>query len=64
MKKRSLALGALILFFCNFVSRVLGFAYKIILVRILVSEGIGLTEMVSPCMLLLWWYREWAFPLP
>ena len=48
MKKRSLALGALILFFCNFVSRVLGFAYKIILVRILGSEGIGLTEMVSP----------------
>lgn len=48
MKKYSLAFGALILFFCNLISRVLGFAYKIVLVRIIGSEGIGLTEMVSP----------------
>ena len=48
MKKHSLAFGAVILFFCNFISRILGFIYKIVLVRILGSEGIGLTEMVSP----------------
>ncbi len=48
MKKYSLILGACILFLCNFVSRALGFVYKILLVRILGSEGIGLTEMVTP----------------
>lgn len=48
MKNYSLIFGACILFLCNFVSRALGFIYKILLVRILGSEGIGLTEMVTP----------------
>lgn len=33
---------------CNFISRILGFAYKIILVRLIGTEGIGVTEMISP----------------
>ena len=48
MKKSSLLMGAIILFCCNFISRGLGFLYKIILVRIIGSEGIGLSEMVIP----------------
>lgn len=48
MKSYGLVFGAVVLFFCNFISRVLGFLYKIILVRIIGSEGIGLTEMVIP----------------
>lgn len=33
---------------CNFISRLLGFVYRIVLVRLLGAEGIGITEMVGP----------------
>ncbi len=40
--------SAAILLVCNFVSRVLGFVYKIILVRLIGTSGIGITEMTGP----------------
>jgi len=40
--------SAAILLICNFISRCLGFVYKILLVRLLGPEGIGITELVSP----------------
>lgn len=48
MPKRGLFFGAAILLICNFISRSLGFIYKIILVRLIGTGGIGITEMTSP----------------
>lgn len=48
MAKRGLFFGAAILLICNFISRSLGFIYKIILVRLIGTAGIGITEMTSP----------------
>jgi stage V sporulation protein B len=48
VKFQNLFWSAAILLICNFISRVLGFAYKIILVRLIGTEGIGITEMISP----------------
>lgn len=48
MPKRGLFFGAAILLICNFISRSLGFIYKIILVRLIGTAGIGITEMTSP----------------
>jgi len=48
LHKNSLAWGAICLFIANLFSRVLGFLYRIMLVRLVGSEGIGLSEMVSP----------------
>ena len=48
MKMQNIFWSAAILLICNFISRCLGFVYKIILVRLIGAEGIGITEMVSP----------------
>ena len=48
MKKHSLVWGAAFLLLCNFISKVLGFLYRIVMVRVIGTEGIGLTEMVTP----------------
>lgn len=48
MAERGLFFGAAVLLVCNFISRVLGFVYKIVLVRLLGTSGIGVTEMTSP----------------
>ena len=48
MKMQNIFCSAAILLICNFISRCLGFVYKIILVRLIGAEGIGITEMVSP----------------
>lgn len=40
--------SAALLLLCSFISRCLGFAYKIILVRLLGPEGVGITELVAP----------------
>jgi len=48
MKMHNIFWSAAILLVCNFISRCLGFIYKIILVRLVGAEGIGITEMVSP----------------
>lgn len=46
--RRGLFWSAAILLVCNFISRVLGFVYKIILVRLIGTAGIGITEMTGP----------------
>ena len=48
MNKTSLIWGTFCLLLANVLSRALGFVYRIFLVRMIGSEGIGLTEMVSP----------------
>ncbi len=48
MPGHSLFFSAAVLLICNFVSRSLGFVYKIILVRLIGTGGIGITEMISP----------------
>lgn len=48
MKLQNIFWSAAVLLVCNFISRLLGFAYRIVLVRLLGAEGIGITEMVSP----------------
>lgn len=48
MKMQNIFWSAAILLICNFISRCLGFIYKIVLVRLIGAEGIGVTEMVSP----------------
>lgn len=47
-KSPSFFWSAAILLVCNFISRVLGFVYKIILVRLIGTAGIGITEMAGP----------------
>ena len=47
-KFNNLFWSAAILLVCNFISRVLGFVYKIILVRLIGTSGIGVTEMTGP----------------
>lgn len=48
MKIKSLFWSATVLLICNFISRLLGFLYRIVLVRLLGPEGIGVTEMAGP----------------
>lgn len=48
MKKQSFVYGALVLLVASFLNRIIGFAYQIIMVRLIKSEGIGLFNMVFP----------------
>ncbi len=61
MKKigNKLLRGAFFLLLANTLARLLGFLYRVVLVRILGAEGIGLTELVSPlynfCLVIAGW---------
>lgn len=48
MQKQSFIIGALILVLASFINRIIGFIYRIVIVRIVGAEGIGLYEMVFP----------------
>jgi len=48
MKRQSLFWGTVTLLISNIFVKGLGFAYRVVLVRLLGTEGVGLTEMVSP----------------
>lgn len=48
LKKQNLFFGTLILLCANVIIKALGFFYRVILVRLLGSEGVGLTEMIVP----------------
>jgi len=48
MKRQSLFRGTVLLLISNIFVKGLGFAYRVVLVRLLTTEGVGLTEMVSP----------------
>ncbi|MEG2213862.1 MAG: oligosaccharide flippase family protein, partial [Clostridiales bacterium] len=47
-KQQGLLLGTILMLFSNIIVKGLGFAYRVILVRLLGTEGVGLIEMVSP----------------
>lgn len=47
-RKNSLVYGAIILSVAGFINRILGFIYRVMTVRIIGSEGIGLFQMVLP----------------
>ncbi len=52
MTKQSFFKGAMILVTASFYNRLLGFVYKILVVRLIGPEGIGLYEMVFPFYIL------------
>ncbi len=51
MKKNSFLYGTIVLIIVNFIVRFLGFAYKIILSRMIGPEGIGLFHLVHPILM-------------
>jgi stage V sporulation protein B len=51
LKKNSFLYGTLVLIIVNFIVRFLGFAYKIILSRLIGPEGIGLFHLVHPILM-------------
>jgi len=60
---RSLFWGAAVLLLTNTFARLLGFGYRVILVRLLGTEGIGLTEMVTPLYSFCLVIAGWGIPL-
>lgn len=48
MKKQSFVLGAIILVVASFINRIIGFIYRVMSIRLVGAEGIGLYEMVFP----------------
>ncbi|GAW94229.1 stage V sporulation protein B [Calderihabitans maritimus] len=53
MKKQPLIYGAAILVAASFFNRVIGFIYRVLVVRLIGPEGIGIYEMVFPVYVLL-----------
>jgi stage V sporulation protein B len=62
-KKQGLLLGTILLLLSNIFVKGLGFFYRIVLVRILGAEGIGLVEMVTPLYTFLLVLGSWGIPL-
>ena len=48
IQRQGLLLGTMLLLISNIFVKGLGFAYRVILVRVLGAEGMGLVEMISP----------------
>lgn len=63
MKSEGLLYGAIILLLSNFFIKCLGFCYRVFLVRVLGTEGIGLVEMVSPFFTFIIVITTWGIPL-
>lgn len=63
MKKEGLLYGAVILLISNLIIKLLGFFYRVFLVRILGTEGIGLMEMVIPLYTFTLVMATWGIPL-
>ncbi|WP_058486221.1 stage V sporulation protein B [Defluviitalea phaphyphila] len=54
MAKRTLVTGALILTVANFITRILGFIYRIYMSNLIGAEGMGLFQLVFPVYMLAW----------
>jgi len=54
MKKESILQGALILTITGFLTRIIGFYYRIYMTKTVGSEGIGLYQLIMPVYLLAW----------
>ncbi|MGI6712758.1 MAG: putative polysaccharide biosynthesis protein [Bacillota bacterium] len=63
MKKEGLLYGAIVLLVSNFLIKFLGFFYRVVLVRIIGTEGIGLVEMVLPIYTFVLVIATWGIPL-
>ncbi|ATW24339.1 putative polysaccharide biosynthesis protein [Candidatus Formimonas warabiya] len=63
MRKEGLLYGALILLVANFLAKFMGFFYRVVLVRVLGTEGVGLVEMVMPFYTFLLVLTTWGIPL-
>lgn len=63
MKNEGLLYGAIILLISNFLVKCLGFFYRVFLVRVLGTEGIGLIEMVLPFYTFIIVITTWGIPL-
>ncbi len=62
-KTQGLLLGTILLLLSNIFVKGLGFLYRVILVRVLGAEGIGLIEMVTPLYSFLMVLASWGVPL-
>lgn len=51
--KQSFIKGTLTLLIGSFISRILGFAYRVYIIRLVGAEGVGLYEMIFPIMTLI-----------
>ena len=54
MKKESILTGALILTLSGFITRIIGFCYRIYMTKMIGSEGMGLYQLIMPVYLLAW----------
>lgn len=63
MSRESFAYGAAVLLITNLINRVIAFAYRILIVRLLGTEGVGLYEMVFPIYSLVLVVATAGFPL-
>lgn len=63
MDRNSFLYGTLVLIFVNFIVRFLGFAYKIVLSRIIGPEGIGLFHLVFPILMILITFTSAGIPV-
>ncbi|AOT72666.1 putative polysaccharide biosynthesis protein [Geosporobacter ferrireducens] len=63
MKKNSFLYGTLVLIFVNFVVRFLGFAYRIILSRMIGPEAIGIFHLVFPILMVMITFTSAGIPV-
>ncbi|ONI39804.1 polysaccharide biosynthesis protein [Candidatus Epulonipiscium fishelsonii] len=54
MSKKTLITGTLILTLANFITRILGFIFRVYMVDIMGAEGIGLYQLIFPIYMLTW----------
>ena len=64
MNREGLLYGTIILLMSNFLIKCLGFFYRVFLVRVLGTEGIGLIEMVTPFYTFIIVITTWGIPWP
>lgn len=63
MRKQSFLQGALILMIAGLINRILGFILRIIIVRILGDEGLGLFQRIFPLFMTLLLLSTSGFPV-
>ena len=63
MKKQSFLQGALILMLAGFINRTIGFILRILIVRIIGDEGLGLFQMIYPLFITLLLLSTGGFPI-
>ncbi len=63
MVQQSFIYGAMILLFANFINRIVGFIYQILMIRLIGPEGVGLFNMVYPIYVLVLVAATMGIPL-